>query len=392
MINTLKKHSIPCLIALALASCSSIGDNSGSELLVFNMDEKYDKKDILMSEIADIEYIPLQSQDSFFYHWAIGHSRDYIVTYNYRNNDIVFFDKKGNPSHIVNKKGPGPDEYSSLITASYDGETDDLFVSTYDRKIYVYDKLGNLKKIYDVKDKKFTTDFANFGDDYIVCSHESSSADAIYMINRSTGEVEDISIPYEKEINLSVVVEQNANFISKRNLPKFTIFPKGDQIQLTEYSSDTIFLMDKNKEMTPVFVRQPKVSEQEVPKVIHGLMETDKYTYFVMQDKAYDVEKNVGFKETTFRYDKKKKEFTELNVTLPDMTFEDNWNVSLNPRPIYYKQDPSGKYAGYGMKFLAGDMLAKKYEEGKIHGKLKEVYEQMADPEDGIAMMIYLRN
>lgn len=369
-----------------------MNNEKSSELLVFDTESSYNSKDILLTDIADIEYIPLLSKDSFYYNRILDHSKNFILTLTYNNGDITFFNKKGEPSHIINKQGSGPDEYDRVLTAKYDENNDDLYVTTYKKKIIVYDKHGNLKQTYDLRNKEYTLDLASLSENYLICYQDNPDGNDFYIVNKTTGDIEDINIPYEKKIELTVTTEQSPNFISKRMIPKNSIFAKGDNIQLTDYSSDTIFIMNKNKEMTPVFVRQPKVSEQETPKVVHGFLDTDMRTYFVVQDKAFDVKSMTGFKETSFMFDKKKKEFVKLNITFPDIAFDESGNIHLNPQIINYKEIPTDKYCGYGMRFLPGNILAEKYEKGEINGKLKEVYENLDDPEDGIAMMIYLKN
>lgn len=392
MISILKKHCILCIISLALGACAPTESEKSSGLLVFNIEGNYNSKDILLTDIADIEYIPLLSMDSFYYNRILDHSKNYIITLTNNNGDITFFNKKGEPPHIINKRGSGPDEYDRVLIAKYDEDNDDLYVTTYKKKINVYDKYGNLKQAYDLKNKEYTIDLASLSENYLICYQDNPDGNEFYIVHKTTGDIEDIHIPYEKKIELTVTTEQSPNFISKRMIPKNSIFPKGDNIQLTDYSSDTVYVMNKNKEMTPVFARHPKVSEQEIPKVVHGFLDTDKRTYFVVQDKAFDVKSMTGFKETSFMYDKKKKEFVKLNITFPDIAFDESGNIHLNPKIINYKEIATNKYCGFGIRFLPGNILAEKYEKGEINGKLKEVYENLNDPEDGIAMMIYLKN
>ena len=87
----------------------------------------YPKKELILQDFMDVEYIPLESTDSFI---TMAHVQDIgedviIVRNRNRSSDgnIFFFDKKGKGLRKINRQGAGGEEYTFLLKVILDEET-----------------------------------------------------------------------------------------------------------------------------------------------------------------------------------------------------------------------------------------------------------------------------
>lgn len=98
-----------------MGSCNQT--DTDSKYITVNVKEDYPKKEIVLQDFMDVEYIPLETTDEFITQgvvMAIGNK--YILTKNYVNDgDIYVFDRKtGKGIRKINRKGQGGEEYAFL--------------------------------------------------------------------------------------------------------------------------------------------------------------------------------------------------------------------------------------------------------------------------------------
>ena len=104
------------------SSCSfkpKVSTDSG--LPILDLTQDYPEKELDIHEIAEVEYIPLETNDSSLI--KLGHaltiSEKYIITYDF-NGPIFIFNRKGKHIRSINHYGPGPKEHRTIFSLAVD--------------------------------------------------------------------------------------------------------------------------------------------------------------------------------------------------------------------------------------------------------------------------------
>lgn len=77
-------------------------------LPVIDMNEDYPEKEIVLQDIADISYIPLETNDEFLFDGSVEVVTDqYVITKGHRGNDVCFFSRQGKVLNRIHRVGNG---------------------------------------------------------------------------------------------------------------------------------------------------------------------------------------------------------------------------------------------------------------------------------------------
>lgn len=94
--------------SLALASCQGGKEAVNQALPVIDMNEDYPEKEIVLQDIADISYIPLETNDEFLFDGSVEVVTDqYVITKGHRGNDVCFFSRQGKALNRIHRVGNG---------------------------------------------------------------------------------------------------------------------------------------------------------------------------------------------------------------------------------------------------------------------------------------------
>ena len=105
-------------VSLALASCQGGKEAVNQALPVIDMNEDYPEKEIVLQDIADISYIPLETNDEFLFDGSVEVVTDqYVITKGHRGNDVCFFSRQGKVLNRIHRVGNGPGEYKDIGSA-----------------------------------------------------------------------------------------------------------------------------------------------------------------------------------------------------------------------------------------------------------------------------------
>ena len=107
------KTSLIIFIVLLFSGCKSQKEDTiKAEIPTIDLEKEYPIKRIDIHEIADVEYIPLQTTDSSMLQVDVGISitDNCIMVSDILQHIVVFFDRKGKYLHTVNRYGRGPGE------------------------------------------------------------------------------------------------------------------------------------------------------------------------------------------------------------------------------------------------------------------------------------------
>ena len=131
-----------------MSACGGNRQSGNQHDSVFTVDvtKSYPKKELILQDFMDVEYIPLEDNDDYVttgWLHAIGKEVIIVRTRIQTNNrsvvgTIYIFDRNGKAIRKINRAGEGPEEYRFLLAITLDEDNNEVFVNDhFSRKIFV---------------------------------------------------------------------------------------------------------------------------------------------------------------------------------------------------------------------------------------------------------------
>ena len=142
------KTILAVILLVVLVGC---GENiqSNNDLIIVDVSKSYPKKELILQDFMDVEYVALETTDEFLTQGLVQDvGKEYILATN-RNNDgdIFIFDRKtGKGVRKINRRGQGAEEYARINEIILDENNGEIFVKSPGNKILVYDLYGKFKR------------------------------------------------------------------------------------------------------------------------------------------------------------------------------------------------------------------------------------------------------
>lgn len=405
------KTILPVVFFLILG-CMACGESATQtdDLITVDVTASYPKKELILQDFLDVEYIPLETSDEFItfgFVKAIG--KDIIVVKNSRilDGNIFIFDRKGKGIRKINRKGQSGEEYTFTTDIYLDEEEGEIYVSCLvNQKLFVYDLEGKFKRSLNFKEEKSKVgDLLSYRpmykfdkDHFICCDHSSGrrhneqqemdlgARNTFFMISKQDGSVtEEIRIPFEKKISQVVFTPKGVG-ITRNN----GIVPYQGQWLLVEPSADTIYSYSTTHALKPFIVRTPSVQTMNPETFLYPGVITDRYCFMQAIKKEYDETDPYGnLKRFDWVYDKKEKQTFEYTVynsdfieqrPIKNLTYEVLTLTVMNHHGIAFAE-----------RIEAGE-LVEAYREGKLKGKLKKIASRLDEESNPVIMLAKYRN
>lgn len=376
-------YTITLLLASMLLSCGGGKGEAQKQkvsdgLWTFDVTKEYPTKEIYIQDIADVDYIPLETNDSILWRGreVLYLDDDYIVGAN-RNNGVYFHDGKGKALNMFNKMGQGPKEYSDMYKVQYDKKSDEIYINDM-FKYYVYDKEGNFKRSFQgIEDKLYSRieQFFILNEDELIQYNYNNH---YTRVSRLTGE-------HLGDIKLGVADSTTTLSFRKNNMIFNTIvshFTKDKEgYIITSFPSDTTYLLTSNLQLKPIGVRIPPVSSQDVPVFLLPVKNTPRY-YFMSTIKKED-----SFPTKAYMMDKKTNQIYYLKDYFKNKDYI-GLKVHLDMfGPSVLANLPNNVC----VQSLNITKLCEAYEEGKLSGKLKDIAANLKEDDNPVLMIIKFR-
>ena len=297
----MKQNVVYVLLLIMVFSCKS--DNkqlSNSDIPVIDLLKNYPKKEIHLQEIADIEYVALETTDDVLLGESfciIFHvSDEYILISDRRQAEIFVFNRDGKIITHFNRKGQRDSEYTSINLAVFDEKKEEIFVFSSDKKIVVFTLKGehirtleypiklNIRESWDFDDETLLVydELLNGLITSIRANFNSSSVtidpNPYKLISKKDGSVVstlDINLTERYQNVTFESVGGNAYAGYQIDAPNNRLF--GQDRVLADMSSDTIYLLSQNGDFNPLFIRTPSVHKSKPTIVWTTLLTTDKF-------------------------------------------------------------------------------------------------------------------
>ena len=384
------------LSTVLFLGCES-GVKTENGLITMDVSKNYPKKELILQDLFDIEYLPLETTDKFVTSGRIPYIADDLMFFvEYRAGNIHIVDRKGKYIKTINRKGQSGEEYISFSALTFDPLKKEIFINDSSAgKIVVYDLNGNFFRSFKTPQGVYFDQMSNFNSDYLICrgdpfadpgdsDYEAGASNSGYILmSKNDGSFRDIGIIYERYVSPVIVVDtpDGKRYLSVSNDSQI---PFKDQWILSEISSDTIYQLSPDYKLRPFIVRTPTVSEMDPEVYLFTGVMTDRYYFLQTVEKAYDPATKVGFTTRELLYDTEEESVYEYVVYNDDFTDERPLNL-VRQYPNTLLAVNNGEVA-YVSKIDAPD-LVEAYNDGKLRGPLKDIASKI-DEEDNPVLMI----
>jgi hypothetical protein len=381
-----KVNLVWVIIIVLIAGCKQSNTHS-DDLITVDVTASYPKKELILQDFTDVEYIALETTDDFITQGLVQNiGKKFIIVRNRTGDgDIFIFDRKtGKGIKKINRKGQGGEEYTTAFRVVLDEDKDEIFVNDNDiRKILVYDLNGNFKRSFKHKEGTRYENVYDFDRENLIC-HDASSLNrgqSFRVISKQDGSiVKDIQIPFEEKKYPWLKVRDEATGMNYILAPSsyYPIIPYFNNWILVEPSSDTIYNYSPDYTMTPIIIKTPPILSMDPEVMLFVGTVTDRYYFMVSVKMEGDVMAMTGLQSTDLMYDKQEKAIFRYTIYSND--YSNDEQVYMMSRPVN-NEIPSGL-------ILEAPDLVKAYGKGQLKGRLKEIAATLDEESNPVIMLI----
>ena len=201
-------------ILLITTGCKRQDQTADDRVTVDVTKNSFPKKELVLQDFMDVEYIPLETNDEFVNQGCVeAVGEKYIIVTNYVSDGNIFvYDRSGKAIRKINRKGQGGEEYTSCRSITLDEENEELFVNdNYAKKIRVYDLEGNFKRSLNQKSEKnsFYLDMFDYDKENLICYDKFNYEIPFLLVSKQDGSItKEIEIPFKEKKLFHIVLRQ----------------------------------------------------------------------------------------------------------------------------------------------------------------------------------------
>jgi hypothetical protein len=375
------------LFLFILAGCGE-NQQSTDDFITVDVTKSYPKKELILQDFMDVEYIPLETNDEFINRGFVQAIGKEIILVRNRNDDgdIFVYDRTGKALRKINRKGQGGEEYVSIYNITLDEDKGEMFVSDiYSKKILVYDLYGNFKRSFKHKEgsgSQFYTDIFNYDQDNLICYDSYNKEIAFVLISKQDGSItREIEIPFDEKLFLrqQLTDEASGMVYTYTPGPYRTISPYDGSWFFTELSSDTVYTLSPDNSLQPFLVRTPSIHSMDPGVFLVVRLFSDRYYFMETIKNAFDWETRTGFTRDFFVYDKQENSFSGYTLYNGDYSTEKELYMS-SLRPVNHEIE--------SWQPIEAHQLVEDYENGYLKGELKEIASTLDEEDNPVIMLV----
>ena len=378
---------IETILLLVMTSCGSDNASTDGFITVDVTKSSYSpKKELVLQDFMDVEYIPLETNDEFVNHGnvqAVGEK--YIIVTNYRNDgDIFVYNRKGKAIRKINRKGQGAEEYTYCSGVTLDEDNNEMFIDDhFIKKVFVYDLEGNFKRSFKQKNdggSRSYDDIFNFDKENLICYDELNNEIPFLLVSKQDGNItKEIKVPFkEKKLFFQILRQKEGTRAAGPGLYS-RIIPYNNNWILIEPSSDTIYTLMPDCSLRPFIAKTPPVHTMNPEFYLILRLISDRYYFMESVKNVYDFRKREGFPRTYFMYDTQEKDFFSYIIYNGDYSYKKELYMIMFI-PINAK--------GELWATIDAFELCRDYEKGKLKGKLKDIAAKLGEDDNRVIMLV----
>jgi hypothetical protein len=383
------KKTILAITLSALAGCGGNTTPPAGDVITIDVTADYPKKELILQDFMDVEYIPLETTDEFLcqgFVQAIGKEL-IVVTNRIDDGDIFIFDRNGKALRKINRKGQGNEEYTYAQSIILDEDNGEMFVNDpFAKKIMVYDTNGNFRRNFRYREDAMNCRAYVFDRENLIChvdffrNDEAANKPAFMIISKQDGSVtREIQIPYKEKKTAMLTVQTRPDGTRLATGPSGRpLIPFLDCWILTELSSDTVYAYSLDHTMTPFMARTPSIQSMDPEVFLFPGILTDRYCFTESVKKTYDAATRQGFPRKSLMYDRREKALFEYTVYNDD--YSDKEQVNMQSIPL------SREITTW--QCLEAHLLVEDYNKGQLKGRLKDAAAGLDEESNPVIMLI----
>ncbi len=354
--------------------------------------KRYPLKKIDLGEIADIQYVSLETTDKSLINFPMRIAiREGVITcYNYTDQDqeILIFNGDGTYFTKVSRTGAGPHEYRYIINSSVDFDNQLVYIldGTLPRRIKVYDFDGYMQREFTVADSPDISQMYLFDKDRLIvfCDPQGSMANKdkvgshpYRFIDTTTGQTTpvDIEIPNPGSNSIRTYSDDHIRVSSFTMLP---MLKSNNEVILSDYVHPIVY-RKKGEHLYPLLKKPERNgsigTNRELMSVIKAI--SDNYILFYVVEKHEDKKNGLVSPENgrEVLFNRHTNEICEVDFINPDTGRKD---LFLEDTDL-----PANKV----VSIYSSELIDYLLEKGLLKGDLKKIAEKM-DPEDNPVLAI----
>jgi hypothetical protein len=375
-------NSILAIILFVMAGCGGNKQSTDELIIVDVTTTNYPKKELILQDFMDVEYIALETNDDFLNQGLVRSISKGIILVTNRNDDgdIFVYDRTGKALRKINRKGQGNEEYLNILGITMDEDSNEMYVHThYARKIQVYDLYGKFKRSLQYKentDNNFYTEIVNYDKEYLMCYDSHNEERRFVLISKQDGSItKKIKIQFKKT---KFLTQSLGNMMVGPGL-YYTIIPFKGNWMLSELSSDTVYTFLPDYSLRPFLVRKPSIQFMYPEVFLIFRFFSERYYFMETIKNVYDWDSRSGFPRYFFMYDKQEKAFFRYNVYNGDYSTKKEMYMNVLV-PVNHEIE--------SWQALEAYQLVESYKKGELKGKLKEIAATLDEDSNSVIMLI----
>ena len=399
----MKKIFLGCLFAMSCmnnnqnetaaqeASISEAKPSESSEAQNANFWEldvakDYPEKTINLEDIAEVRYVPLETTDQSLIQGIhkMATSKDKIVICDIVQNIIFIFDKDGHYISSINKKGAGPQEYSSIQNFAVDFQKEEIYICDYPLKyrILTYSFDGGFIRESKLDQKIWPSILYNYDENHLIAydnynmESENANKQPYSLINKENGQVSPLPLIIENRKSNRVMTSDGDKFMSF-SIDIYPMIKTDDGVVISDFALDTIYKYTDHK-LIPIGVRK-NLGQKDLSAFC-----AYSSNYALLNIVKMDVdEKNIGdaprkMDSELFLLDWKSSSISAVTIKMSDMIRRNEIRWDSYSKDLHE--------SGVAHSFRAS-VLIKRLKEQRLNGKLKEIASTLNEDDNPVLMM-----
>lgn len=383
----MRRVEIVMSLFLMIGLLGCVEKEEKTNVITVDVTTTYPKKELVLQDFMDVEYIPLETNDEFITQgsvMAIGEKYILVKNWSHDGNIFVFDRKTGKGIRKINRKGQGDGEYSLINGIILDEDNNEMFVNCAStKKIYVYDLSGNFKRDFKHVEGGEYLEVFNYDKNNLICYDMSlyykegqpreENRSYHLIISKQDGSVtQKIYIPFDV---IKTPVVQKGGAVAMTSIR--SIIPYREEWLLVETSSDTVYnYVPEKNQLSPFLIKSPT---RDLEILLTMGVVTDRYYFMHTVKKDFDFTTGRGFFITDLMYDKQENAVFEANVLNGD--FVEKQNVDMLSYPMNDDEIVA-------IQPLAANKIVDAYKNDGLKGKLKEIAAGLDEESNPVIILV----
>lgn len=285
----MKIKNLILLIPFFLMGCQVEKSRSVKvDLPVIDISKQYPKEEICLQDIAESEYIPLETTDDILFSGMATLSAvtdKYILIHEPRRGDIFVFDRTGKLYSHFNHLGQSGQEYSWIKTGTIlDENKEEIYVCS--QSVQVYSLKGEYRRTLKINTFEYNMKIFNFNDESLLIYEDviidsgrenETKKDPYRLVSKKDGSL--ISV-----LNIHLPKRYSTRMLKKVDNLEQEIYiyytenmRYGQDYMIADISSDTLYHLSPDKGLTPLLTRTPSIHASEPRTIWFTELTTDKF-------------------------------------------------------------------------------------------------------------------